>query len=283
MKKIFIHTNNRQSIGATLSKFSIERYLPNNSGITVEYINVDKIPAFQKFAGTEYLFANTTRVYNPKDLQSFTLSRFMPPELMNYEGLAVVIDPDIFATKDISSIFEIDMSNKGIAACKKKDAWDTSMMLMNCSKLRHWKINEILNGLTLKKLNYVFDVMSLLREPQDSILELPRIWNNLDTLTEETYMVHMTDRITQPWSTGLPIDFTINRMPKLFGLIPREPIHKLLGKYPTKYLPHPNKDIENFFFSLVREALKEGALTEEYIEKEIGAGHVRKDIFQKIT
>lgn len=281
IKKIFIHTNNKQMLGAKLSKYSIERFLPENTDISVEFINVDKLEEFKSFAGTEYLFAGTTRVYNPNDLQSFTLSRFMPPELMAYTGKAVVIDPDIFAVKDISQIFSINLEEKSLACCSKKDAWDTSMMIMNCSKLKHWKMSDILNGLKTKKLDYVYDVISLKKEPAGSILEMPRIWNNLDTLTEDTYLIHMTDRITQPWRTGLKIDFTINKMPKIFGIIPREPIHKLLGKYPTHYKKHPNQKIEDLFFQIVRDAVKDKEITLEEIRSEIEAKHVRPDLLEK--
>ncbi|KND48417.1 MAG: hypothetical protein AB200_01660 [Parcubacteria bacterium C7867-005] len=283
MKKVFIHTNNKQFAGAILAKYAIESKLPKDSDITVEFINVDEIEAFKKFAGKEYMFAGKTRVYNPKDLQSFTLSRFMPPQLMGYEGTAVVIDPDIFALKDISPLFNMDMTNKTLAACSKKDTWDTSTMLMDCEKLKHWKIEDILDGLANKKLDYVFDIMSLKHEPRESILELPRIWNNLDKITPDTYMVHMTNRMTQPWKTGLPIDFTINPMPKIFGIIPREPIHKLLGKYPTHYQKHPDKNIEGFFLNLVKDAIKNGAITKETISSEIAKGHVRKDLLSIIS
>ena len=71
-------------------------------------------------------------------------------------------------------------------------------------------------------------------------------------------------------------------MPKIFGIMPREPIQKILGKYPMHYLSHPNKEIETFFFALLKDALREGVLTEDAVKKEVEAGHVRKDIFEKL-
>ena len=268
--------------GAELARFAITRFLPKDTDISVEFINVDELAVFQSFAGKSYLFAGTERTYNPKDLQSFTLSRFMAPQLMGYQGKAIVIDPDIFAVKDISSIFELNMQGRSIAACNKKDAWDTSFMLMDCAKLTHWKMESILQELAYKKLDYVLDIMNLSREPKESLLPLGRIWNNLDTLTPETLAVHMTNRITQPWSTGLPIDFTRNKMPKIFGIIPREPVQMLLGKYPTRYQKHPDPRIEELFFTLVKEALASGAISKELIQSEINKKHVRSDLFQKI-
>ncbi len=279
MQKIFVHTNNKQKIGAALAKFAIERKLPKDSPIKVEILNVDSLPQFKTFAGKKYMRAGKELTYDPNDLQSFTLSRFMPPELMGYNGRSIVIDPDIFAIRDISPLMEMDFSGAPVAACRKKDSWDTSVMVMDNSQLKHWRIKDFLSALENKQVDYV-EIMSLKIEPE--VRELSRTWNNLDMLTPETKMLHTTNRITQPWSTGLPIDFTINPMPKIFGVIPREPIHKLLGKYPTKYLPHPDKKIETFFFSLVRDALKNGAISKEEIEQEIKANRMRKDIFFKI-
>ena len=90
-------------------------------------------------------------------------------------------------------------------------------------------------------------------------------------------MLHTTNRLTQPWKTGLPIDFVINPMPKYFGIIPREPIHKLLGKYPTHYKPHPNKKIETFFFTLLKEAVTAGAVSKDEILESINSDNIRKD------
>ena len=275
--KIFIHTNNRQGIGAMLSKFSFERV--NSERIPVEFINVDSLDVFKNFSGKTYLRNGKLITYDPTDLQSFTLSRFMPPELMNYEGRALLVDPDIFAIKDTSLLFTMDMSGKNIAACNKLGAWDTSMMVLECNNLHHWKMSEILEQLESKKLDYL-DLIRLKKENPETLIDMPRIWNNLDTLTPETKMIHMTNRITQPWSTGLAIDFTPNPLPKILGFIPREPIHKILGKYPTHYLPHPNNTIEKFFFTVAHDALKAGVVTEAFIQKEIEEKHLRPDFLE---
>lgn len=274
MNTVFIHTNNKQRVGAIIAKQAILDTTKNKNSIQVEFINVDEIPAFKNFAGKEYLFGGRVRSYNPKDLQSFTISRFMAPQLMNFEGKAVVMDPDIFALSDISELFTFDMGGKAVACCKKKDAWDTSVMLLDCGKLKHWNIEEILKQLEKKELDYT-ELMSLKKEK--SIKELPRVWNDLDTQTLETKMIHMTGRLTQPWKTGLPIDFTRNPMPKIFGIIPRELVHKILGKYDTHYKQHPNPEIEALFFKLAKRAYSEGSLTVDEIESEISSGYIRKD------
>ncbi len=279
-QKVFIHTNNMQIIGAKLAKFAIERKLPSDSSIKVEILSVNSRPEFKSFVGKTYLRLGKEIVYRLDDLQSFTLSRFMPPELMNYTGRSIVIDPDIFATQDITPLMNIDLEGAPVAACKKHDMYDSSTMVMDNEKLTHWRIADFLLALEKKQTDYT-DITTLKIESR--VKELSREWNSLDALTSETKMVHMTNRITQPWSTGLPIDFTLNPMPKIFGIIPREPIHKILGKYPTHYKQHPDKNIEKFFFTLMGDALKAGIFSKSEIETEISHKRMRPDIFTKIN
>jgi hypothetical protein len=72
-------------------------------------------------------------------------------------------------------------------------------------------------------------------------------------------------------------------LPKLFGIIPREPIHTLLGKYPTHFKPHPDQAITDFFFTLAKHALADGAITEAEIREEIAAKNVRADFFTELA
>jgi len=279
MRKAFIQANDKQLLGAKLAKYAIERNLRDKGSIQVEIVNVDAEPIFKAFSGKTYLRQGRERTYDPLDLQSFTLTRFLPPERMGYEGMAVVIDPDIFALRDLNELFDLGTGGKAVTACRKKDAWDSSVMLLDCAKLRAWKVGEWLERMAEKKLDYD-DVMTL-RFMREDVRELPRVWNSLDVLTDGTKMLHTTGRLTQPWKTGLPVDFTRNPMPKLFGLIPREPIHRLLGRYPSTYQPHPDPGIERFFFGLMRDALRDGAVARAEVEKEIALKHVRPDLLEK--
>jgi hypothetical protein len=278
MKSVFIQTNNKQRFGAKVAKFAIEKLLTDKE-ITVNIINVDELEVFRSFSNKIYLRDGSEVVYDTNDLQSFTLSRFMAPELMEFRGRAVVIDPDVFALKDISLLFKLDMCGKSIATCRKKDGWDTSVMVLECSLLRHWTIESILSCLDQREIDYS-ELMTLKNENERSILELPRIWNNLDTLTAETRFLHTTQRLTQPWKTGLKIDFTRKPLRRLFGFIPREWVLRLLGRYPSRYQTHPNKAIEKFFLTLCKQALASGIVRKEELLKEIQEKNVRQDLIE---
>ena len=149
---IFIQANNKQLLGAKIAKFALEtRGQAKAHGIPVTIMNVEEMTEYMSYVGMTYKRGEETRTHDPNDLQFFTLSRFMPPELMHYEGKALVIDPDIFALSDIAELFEMDLKGSAIAACAKKDGWDTSVMLLDCTKLKQWSIKTILDG--FKKWN----------------------------------------------------------------------------------------------------------------------------------
>lgn len=276
---VFIRTNKKQILGAYLGKHAILRTAAHPEQINVQNILVDDIPLFRDFQGKKYQRHGQTITYDLNDLQSFTLSAFMAPELAGYQGRAMVIDPDIFALQDVASLFERDLQGKALAARAKRGFWDTSVMMLDCARLTHWKMKNILDDLAAGKTTYE-DWMSLRHE---QVSELEAEWNSWDVLTDETKLLHTTNRLTQPWRTGLKIDFTRNPAPKLFGLIPREWIMKLRGQLPSRYQPHPDKKIEAFFFELAKDALRAGVVTEEMVRAEIAAGHVRTDFLEKVA
>lgn len=273
-REAFIQTNKKQRFGALLAQFALNRHTPS---LPVTIMQVDAYPEFEAFVGTRYSTHGHEVVYDPKDLQSFTLTRFKPPELMGYTGEALVIDPDIFVISDVSPIFDLPRNSKPILACRKKHAWDTSVMVLDTAQLSHWNVPAFLEELKNGNRDYA-DYTTLAFE-ENNVAELPRIWNSLDTLTPETRMLHTTERLTQPWKTGLPIDFTRKPLQKKFGIIPREWLYRMTGRYPSHYQPHPNKEVVRLFFTLAHDALTAGAITRGDIEQEITLGHIRPDFF----
>ena len=145
MKKcVFIHTNHRQWIGAVVSAYSLRRNSAHADDFEVEFIHTKDHPFLWEKEGQEFLRGGTSRVWHMEDLQSFTPLRFMPPQLMGYEGRAIVIDPDVFAVGDVYELLTRDMEGKGVMGRRRSQRDDreldvaTSVMLMDCAKLGHW-------------------------------------------------------------------------------------------------------------------------------------------------
>ena len=63
--------------------------------------------------GRKYIRKELEETWRNDTLQSFTPLRFLPPQLMNYKNRVLVVDPDVFALKNIKEIsipkIEIDI------------------------------------------------------------------------------------------------------------------------------------------------------------------------------
>jgi hypothetical protein len=121
-------------------------------------------------------------------------------------------------------------------------------------------------------------------EPPETIGRLEDEWNDFDRLTAATKLLHTTKRLTQPWKTGLPIDFRPADKFRWFppkGWLQRTRRY-LFGEYTFlgNYKPHPDPNQERFFFGLLRECLEKGIVNEDLVRAEMRQNHVRHDALQ---
>jgi hypothetical protein len=205
---------------------------------------------------------------------------------MNYEGRAVVVDPDVFATGDVWELLNRDMGGKAIMCRQLKHGrkgYATSVMLLDCSKLKHWRVEEGFNELFEFKRDY-HHWISLKLEPPNSISLIEPEWNDFDRLTPATKMVHNTRRRTQPWKTGLPVDYVPSEFLPLQGWLMRAR-RKLFGDYGLlgHYARHPDPNQENLFFGLLRECLEKGRVSEAEIKDAMSHNYVRHDALDMIA
>ena len=281
---VFVHTNEKQIFGAIASKYSFERFAADASAFEVRLIETGRYDWMKSYEGRPYLRDGLKRQWLNEDLQSFTVLRFAPPELMNYEGGSLVVDPDVFCISSINELLARDMQGAAIMARHrtgtKEDAWASSVMLLDNAKLKHWDVRRNFEEMFTFQRDYMKWIMLLL-EPQDSIAKLESVWNDFDRLTPETRMIHNTKRQTQPWKSGLPADF---RAPESsHALTPKNIYHrvrrKLFGEYGLmgSYKTHPDPNQERLFFALLRECFDKGLVTEAMIRHEMKHNHVRHD------
>jgi hypothetical protein len=289
---VFVHTNPKQYLGALVSAYSMKRASRHADELRIEVINHTDYPFFQRHEGDSYLIGGEKRIWRNDDLQSFTPLRFLPPELMGYEGRAVLVDPDVFAAGDIWDLLTRDMAGKAIM-CRRRPpkktgpgGWATSVMLLDCARLRHWRTEEGFDELFSFKRDYI-DWIELKLEDQDSIGPIEDEWNDFDRLTPATRLVHNTKRNTQPWKSGLPVDFVTADRFRLFppkGWLSRGR-RLLFGDYGLagNYEPHPDPNQERFFFGLLRECLEQGIVTEAMLRDEMARNHVRHDALEVVA
>lgn len=286
---VFIHTNHKQIVGALVAEHSLKRNSKSPEKFDVRLIEVKDHAFLKAREGQEYLRDGVTRPWRVDDLQSFTPLRFMPPELMGYQGRAVVIDPDVFAVGDVWELLSRDMGGAAImcrmrsGAKEKKGCFATSVMLLDCARLTHWNVEKQFNELFEMKRDYA-KWICLQYEPKESITLFENEWNDFDHLTAATKMLHTTRRRTQPWKSGLPVDFMPPEKPAsipLLGVINRLR-RRVFGDYTFlgHYKPHPDPNQERFFFGLLRECVDRGIVTEAMLREQMRQNHVRHDAME---
>ncbi len=282
---VFIQTNHRQMIGALVSEYSLRRNSAHNDKFDVRIMHHKDHPFFQAKEGEVYLRDGLKRRWRNDDLQSFTPLRFLPPELMGYSGRAVVIDPDVFAVGDIYDLLVRDMKGKAVVCRSRGGAKGlaSSVMLLDCAKLTHWRCEAQFNEMFSFERDYM-DWICLKLEPREAIGLFENRWNDFDTLTPDTKLLHNTKRWTQPWKTGLPVDFVPAEKTHRFQPLGwfRRVRRKLFGPSALlgRYRRHRDPNQERFFFGLLRECMEQGVVSEALLHEEMERNHLRHDALQ---
>ena len=286
---VFIHTNHRQMVGALVAAHALRRSSRHADRFEIRVIEHKDYAFFQAREGQPYLRDGDHQIWRNDDLQSFTPLRFMPPALMGYRGRAVVIDPDVFAVGDIWELLSRDMQGKALM-CRSRpyhngvaDYLASSVMLLDCAKLTHWRVEQQFDDLFAFTRDYA-QWIQLKYEPRDTIGLFEAAWNDFDRLNEKTRLLHNTRRRTQPWKTGLPVDYMLADKFKLFppfALINRAR-RQMFGDYGLlgRYRRHPDPNQERFFFGLLRECVDQGLVTSDMLRDEMRRNHVRHDVFE---
>jgi len=201
--------------------------------------------------------------------QAFVFLRRKVPELMNFQGRALLLDPDIIARSDIGELLNRDMQGKALV-CRSRpnnEGFFTSVMLMECGQLKHWRWEQHLAEV-FRDERPARPWLRLLDENPGTIGDLEEEWNDFDTLTAKTRLLHYTDRRTQPWLTGLPYrdDFASRN----------SPLHRAKNflHLTGSHRPHRHEDL---FFEVLRESIEHGEITEDEIDEQIRLGFFRTD------
>lgn len=295
MNKVFIQSNKRQMIGAKVAKYSILRNTKNPERFEVEILDLESNLKLLKQEGKPYTRGGRLAYWSSDDLQSFTPLRFLPPQVMKFKGRAIVIDPDVFVLVDINELFDLDINDKAIAVrplTKSTNglmSFATSVMLLDCARLEHWKWDEMIESVFSMKMDYV-SWMNLHFERSETIFFLDEVWNSFDKLGPDTKILHNTMRITQPWKTGLdlefvrksPISMPLNISHFRPGSLKNYMKYIWDKKFNNRYIKHPDPKQEGLFFQLLKEALDNGMITYRELEREITDKHIRVDALDLI-
>jgi hypothetical protein len=92
-------------------------------------------------------------------------------------------------------------------------------------------------------------------------------------LAPDTRILHTTRRRTQPWKTGLPVDYTLHEAKRFrFARAIRRP----------RYVRHPHRNVEAFIYALLAEMVDAALVSKGELEAEMAANHIRHDSLRLI-
>jgi len=261
--KIYIQSNPQQLAASKVAKYSFK----NQGFENIEIINLEDNSLLKKKIGNKFKRNGKIISFDPNDLQSFTLLRFFPPKICKNK-YCLIIDPDVFAVKNFDKIFDVYHDEKFKIYCtKKNDRIKSEVMLINTENFDHWDYEKIIDDLFSLKIDYS-ELINLDFINKNSIGLMDENFNSHDEITDQTILLHTTNRITQPWKTGLDIDYSyhaskfnllINYLKKYIGLDYQK---KLLEK---KYQIHPNKKVVQFVTKLFVDAINSKDISYEEI------------------
>ena len=284
---VFIHTNHKQHIGALVSLHSMQRNSRHADKFDVKLIEYEAHKDFfGKYEGREYNRDGDKRVWDAEDLQSFTPLRFMPPELMGYEGKAVVVDPDVFAIGDVWELLARDMGGKPVM-CRTRGTpphFASSVMLLDCAKLRHWRLAEGLRRAVHRRARVQdLDEPGLRAEGQHRA-DRARV--------ERLRQAHAQDQ-DDPQHPAQDAALEVGPAGRLHSGRAQPPQpgdavnrlrRKLFGTYAFlgAYKEPPGRAPDAALLRLAKEALENGLVSESVVKEHMAANHVRHDAFDVI-
>jgi len=190
--RIFIGWDSRQPECADVLACSLVRHA--SIPLNIRFLKLDEL-AF-------------SRPHDPLQSTEFTYTRFLVPALSGYEGRALFLDSDMLCLADIRELAELDLSRHALRVvqhdhqpvntvkmdgrtqtCYPRKNW-SSLMLMNCSKLRLWS-PEVVQTRSGAYLHRFEDI------PDQEIGDIPKGWNVLDERHADTRLIHYTNG--GPW------------------------------------------------------------------------------------
>ncbi len=192
MLRVFIGFDSREAECADILKYSLLKH--SSIPLDVRYLKLDEL--------------DFNRARDPLQSTEFTYTRFLVPHLCNYRGKAIFMDCDMLCLGDIKELDDLDVSGLALRVVQhdykpsntvKMDGkvqtvyprknW-SSLMLMNCEKLKLWT-KQVVETQTGAYLHRFQDI------PDSQIGEIPKTWNTLDWMDENTKLVHYTNG--GPW------------------------------------------------------------------------------------
>jgi hypothetical protein len=288
---VVIHTNDAQLIAAQVAAHSLTSRSRSPDRFDVRLLRLEATPHLHRRDGARFVWwpGDRPSTFRRRDLQAFAPLRRLVPALLGFHGRALVLDPDVFAIGDVYDLLSRKMDDGKAILCRRQlrphagqPLYSSAVMLLDCGKLTHWRWHDEIDAI-FRCERALGPWLALLDEPPEHIGFLEDVWNDFDTLTDQTQLLHTTEIATQPWKTGLPADYhehaprwsppieALRRAVRRFGFANDPPR--------PRYRPHPDPRQEQLFFTRLKECVDQGTITHHSLRRAMRRNHLRKDTF----
>jgi len=279
--KIFIQSNPQQELAAKVSSFSFNKYGFKN----IEIIKLKDVHQLNINFNKEYLRGGKKIFYDEKDLQSFTLLRFLPPKI--YNDFCLIIDPDVFAVKNPARVLENYLNNQKykLLCTEKNNSFKSEVCIINCKDFNLWNFDKLIYDLFDKRVDYQ-ELINFNFLDKEKIGKLDNCLNVCDNIDENTIFLHTTNRLTQPWKEGLEVDFKVH-VSKINYM--KNFVKKMIGKkhnskiFEKKYKQHPNQNVLKFVENEFKNAYAKNFITENDIKFSIQNKFISNKFVEKLN
>lgn len=291
---VFIHTNDQNLLGALVGAHSLRSRSSHADEFEVRLLRLEETPHLQKRFNQRLCWweGDIPIRFLERDHLSFCPLRRFVPQLMDFTGRALVIDPDIVAVGDVFELISRDMQGKAILCRQReyarrtgvKTAYSGAVMLLDCAKLTHWQWEREIDDVFEFKLN-MGSLLQLEYENKSNIGIIEDEWNHCDTLNRKTKLLHYTETTTQPWRTGVKAMYGDHVQPSssLRERLRRFKRRLLRQQSTVVGLAHPDPRQEHYFFSLLSECLDNGSVSESFLRRCIRNNDLRPDVFELLS
>ncbi len=230
MLKVIIGTQRNQFVPQRVLEYSIRKHSSKE---------VDVRPTFQQGRS--------------KGGTNFGYVRFCVPQICGYEGINIYLDADQLVLTDIHQLAQ-ELDSSHVVGCVREiegtfagkpveERNETSVMVLNCAKLRAWDPDRLFENVVKNKakpkdgeIRYR-DFMKLTWFDRDLIQAIDPRWNHYNIVRDDSKLVHFSHVREQPW-----------KRPK-----------------------HP---LTSYWEEWLRETIEEGFLSRKDIFKAIAFGHI---------
>ena len=131
---------------------------------------------------------------------SFTPFRWIVPHLCNFKGKAIYLDVDTLLLSDIKNLWKKSIPKDKVLLSIKGNY---SVMLIDCKKFKQKmsisSIDEWKKKSCTPKFNGLYNDYVCQLESKNLVEPLESEWNSLDTMDNNTKLIHYTEKTTQPW------------------------------------------------------------------------------------